>query len=90
MVNRGNVVLMARDAMVLFARHDTSYKSHKWSSNVRDGDCRDSEKILCNKFPLKNEVRERGRGEMLYENAFEPNTVVRRPTIKNKNNISNT
>ena len=69
---------MARDAMTLFARHDTTYKSQKWSSNVRDGDCRNDDKMLCNRCPLKHEVRERGRGEMLCENTFKPNTVVRR------------
>ena len=47
-VNRGNALLMARDAMTLFARHDNTQKSHKWSSNVRDGDCRDDDKMLCN------------------------------------------
>ena len=81
---------MTRDAMTLFARHDTSYKSQKWSSNVRDGECRDGDKMLCNRFPLKHEVRERGRGEMIYENAFEPNIDVERPASTNTTDISHT
>ena len=55
-----------------------------------DGDYRDSDKMFFNRCPLKHEVRERERGEMIYENAFEPNTAVGRPTIKNKTDISNT
>ena len=76
--------------MILFSRHETSYKSQKWSSNVWDGDCRDGDKMLCNRCPLKHEVRERGRSEMLYENAFEPNTVVERPASTNTIDISDT
>ena len=70
---------MARDAMTLFARHDNTKKSHKWSSNIQDGDCRDGDKILCNIWPLKHEVRERGKSEIFYENTFKPNTTVGRP-----------
>ena len=81
---------MGKDAMTLFARHDTTYKSKKWSSNVQDGDCRDGEKILCNRCPLKHEVRERGRSEMIYENAFKPNTTIERPAITSTTNISET
>ena len=81
---------MARDAMTLFARHDTIQKSQKWSSNVRDGDCRDGDKMLCNRYPLKHEVRERGRSEMLYENAFKPNTAVGRSASTNTTDISDT
>ena len=33
--------------MTLFARHDPTYKSHKWSSNVQDAYCRDGDKMLC-------------------------------------------
>ena len=69
MINRRNVVLMERDAMMVFARHDTAYWSHKRPSNGRDGDCRDGDKLLCNRCPLKHEARERERGEMLYENV---------------------
>ena len=76
--------------MTLFTRHDTSYKSQKWSSNVRDGNCRDSEKMQCNKFPLKLEVRERGRSEILYENAFELNSIVGSPASKNTTDIFDT
>ena len=32
-------------------------------------DCRDGDKVLCNRCPLKHEVRERGRGEIIYENV---------------------
>ena len=53
-------------------------------------DCRDGDKMLCNRCPLKHEVRERGRGEMLYENAFDPNTVVKKPTSMNTNDIYDT
>ena len=81
---------MERDEMTLFARHDTTYKSHKWSSNVQDGDCRDGDKMMCKKFPLKHEVRKRGRSEMIYKNAFKPNTGVGRPTSTNTIDISNT
>ena len=81
---------MEMDAMTLFARHDATQKSQKWSSNVWDVDCRDGDKMLCNRFPLKYEVRERGRSEMLYENAFEPNTAVERPASTNTTNISDT
>ena len=42
--------------MTLFARHDTSYKSQKWSSNVRDGDCRDGDKMLYNKSDILKRV----------------------------------
>ena len=46
-------------------------------------DCRDGDKMLCNRFPLKHEVQERGRGEILYENAFDPNIDVRKPASTN-------
>ena len=49
MINRGNVFDITRDAMTLIARYDNTQKSLKWSSNVRDGDCRDGDKILCNR-----------------------------------------
>ena len=60
---------MERDAMMVFARHDTTYWSQKRPSNGRDGDFRDGEKLLCNRCPLKHEARKRERGEMLYENV---------------------
>ena len=53
-------------------------------------DCRDSDKMLCNRCPLKHEVRERGRGEMLYENAFDPNTDVGKLASTNTTDISDT
>ena len=76
--------------MTLFARYGATYKSHKWSSNVWDGDCRDGEKMLCNRCPLKHEVQERGRSEMIYENTFEPNTTVEIPERKNITDIFDT
>ena len=39
---------MERDAMMVFAKHDTAYWSQKRPSNGRDGDCRDGDKLLCN------------------------------------------
>ena len=53
-------------------------------------DCRDGDKMLCNRCPLKHKVRERGRGEMLYENVFDPNTTVGRPASTSTTNISDT
>ena len=53
-------------------------------------DCKDGDKMLCNRCPLKHEVQERGRGEMLNENAFDPNTLVGRPASKNTTDISDT
>ena len=53
-------------------------------------DFRDGDKMLCNRCPLKHEVRERGRGEMIYENVFDPNTVVEIPASKNTTDISDT
>ena len=53
-------------------------------------DCRDSDKMLCNRCPLKHEVQERGRGEMIYENVFDPNNVVGKPESTNTTNISDT
>ena len=81
---------MERDAMMVFAMHDTFFWSHKSSSNVQDRDCRDNDKMLCNRCLLKHEVQKRGRGEMLYENTFELNTAVGKPTIRNTIDISNT
>ena len=76
--------------MSLFARYENTQKSLKWPLNVWDGDCRDSEKIMCNRCPLKHEVRERGRSEILYENVFKPNTTVGRPTSTSRTDISDT
>ena len=81
---------MARDAITLFARHDTTYKSQKWSSNVYDGDFRDGDKMLCKRCPLKHEVLERGRSEMIYEKAFKSNTAVGRPASTDTTDISDT
>ena len=46
-------------------------------------DCRDGDKKFCNRCPLKREVRERGRGEIIYENVFDANTIVRKPASTN-------
>ena len=61
--------LVQRDVMKVFSSHVTAHRSQNEPSNVRDGDCRDSDKLLCNRCPLKHEARERERGEMLYENV---------------------
>ena len=53
-------------------------------------DCRDGDKMLCNKCPLKHEVRERGRGEMIYDNVFDQNTVVGKPASTNTTDTSDT
>ena len=90
MIKRGNVFNMPRDAITLFSRYENTHKTHKWFSNVWDGDCRDGDKILCNRCPLKHEVRERGRGEMLYDNAFEPNNTIGRPASTNTTDIFDT
>ena len=59
----------------------TSQRNDPLICGVRD--CRDGDKMLCNRCPLKHEVRERGMGKTLYENAFNPNIVVRKPVSKN-------
>ena len=41
-------------------------------------------------FPLKHEVQERGRSEMLHENVPQPNTIVGRPARTSTNDISDT
>ena len=66
----------------------TGLKKYPPICGVRD--CRDSDKMLCNKCPLKHEVLERGRGEMIYESAFDPNTSVRKTISKNTTNIFDT
>ena len=55
--------------MKVVSSHVTAHRSQNEPSNVRDGDCRDGDKLLCNRCPLKHEARERKRGEMLYENV---------------------
>ena len=61
--------LVQRDVMKVISSFVSAHRSWNEPSNVRDGDCRDSEKLLCNRCPLKHEARERERGEMLYENV---------------------
>ena len=55
--------------MKVVSSHVTAHRSQNEPSNVRDGDRRDGDKLLCNRRPLKHEARERERGEMLYENV---------------------
>ena len=57
------------DVMKVVSSHVTAHRSRNEPCNVQDGDCRDGDKLLCNKCPLKHEARERERGEMLYENV---------------------
>ena len=39
--------LIQRDAMKVVSSHFTAHRSRNKPSNVRDGDCRDGEKLLC-------------------------------------------
>ena len=58
-----------RDVMKVVSSHVTAHKSQNEPSNVRDGDCRDGDKLLCNRCPLKHEARKSERGEIIYENV---------------------
>ena len=40
--------------------------------------------------PLKHEVQEGGRGEMLYENVFDQDTAVGKPASTNTTDTSDT
>ena len=83
MINRGNVLCMPRDVMILIARYENTQKSLKWSSNVWDRDCRDGDKILCNRCPLKHEAREREGGVKCFMRMCPTeNTAVGRPAYK--------
>ena len=64
------IVLVKGDAIKVVSGHVTAHRSRKRPSNVREGDCRDSDKLLCNRCPLKHEAQERERGEMLYKNVL--------------------
>ena len=68
-VFRALKALVQRDVMKVVSSHVTAHRSQNEPSNVRDGDCRDGYKLLCNRCPLKHDARERERGEMLYENV---------------------
>ena len=70
---------LQRDEMKVFSSLVSTHRSHNEPSNVRDGDCRDGDKLLCNRCPLKHEARERERGEMLYENMLTENTAIGKP-----------
>ena len=45
--------------MQVFASHVTSHRSQDESSKMRDRGNMDSDKLLCNRCPLKHEARER-------------------------------
>ena len=60
---------LQRDAMKVFSSLVSAHRSRNEPSNVRDGVCRDGDKLLCNRCPLKHEARERERGEIIYENV---------------------
>ena len=56
--------------------HESGFKSCHYSQVTEwalqlcgMGNCRDGEKLLCNRCPLKHEAQKRERGEMLYENV---------------------
>ena len=85
MINKDYDLDITRDAMKFMAMYDSTQGSLKWSSNVRDGGCRDGGKILCNKCPLKHDVQERGRDKILYENMPKPKRRHQK-TCKNKYN----
>ena len=53
------------------------------SSKIRNREYKESEKLMCNIFPLKHEGRTRVRGEMLYEYVLGPGRH-RRKTCTNK------
>ena len=55
------IVLVKGDAMKVVLGHVTTQRSWKRPSNVWNGDCRDGEKLLCNRCPLKHEALERER-----------------------------
>ena len=40
--------LVQRDVMKVVSSHVTAHRSQNEPSNVRDGDCRDGNKLLCN------------------------------------------
>ena len=71
--------LVQRDVMKVVSSHVTAHRSQNGPSNVRDGDCRDGDKLLCNRCPLKHEARKRERGEMLYENMPTESTAIGKP-----------
>ena len=56
--------------------HESGFKSCRcsqvteWALQLCGmGNCRDSDKLLCNRCPLKHEAQKRERGERLYENV---------------------
>ena len=60
---------LQRDVMKVFSSLIFAHRSRNEPSNVWDGDCRDDDKLMCNRCPLKHEARERERGEMIYKNV---------------------
>ena len=63
------IFLVKGDAMKVFQVMSLLIGHGKYPPICRAGDCRDGDKMLCNRCPLKHEARERERGEMLYENV---------------------
>ena len=47
--------------------------------------CRDDEKFLCKRCPLKHEARKRERGEMLYENVSKWKIYHKKTCVKKYN-----
>ena len=81
---------LQRDAMKVFSSLVSAHRSRNEPSNVRDGDCRDGDELLCNRCPLKHEARERERGEMLYENMPTENTAIGKPVERSTTDVSDT
>ena len=44
--------LVQRDVMKVFSSLVSAHRSWNEPSNVRDGDCRDGDKLLCNSYNL--------------------------------------
>ena len=81
---------LQRDAMKVFSSLVSAHRSRNEPSNVWDGDCKDGDKLLCNRCPLKHEARERKRGEMLYENMSTENTAIGKTTERSTTDVSDT
>ena len=65
---------LQRDAMKVFSSLNSAHRSWNEPSNVRDGDCRDGDKLLCNICPLKHEARKRERGVKCFTRTCRPKT----------------
>ena len=72
--------LVQRDVMKVILSHVIAHRSRNEPSNVRDGDCRDGDKLLCNRCPLKHEAREREREVKGFtRTCLTKNSVVGKP-----------